>query len=71
MAGFLSESLDKGFEFRCVVTFFAKVDNVDGDIVLFHLFGQTNEVLRAVFDGRSDEDDNALFLKFILSVFES
>jgi len=44
------------------VGFLAKVDNVDGNVVLFHFPGKTDEVLGCVFNGGGDEDYDTLSL---------
>lgn len=41
---------------------FAKVDDVDGNVVLFHLLGKTDQVLGCVFNRRGDKDYDTLFL---------
>ena len=41
---------------------FAKIDDVDGDAVLFHFLCKTDKALRCVVNRRGDEDYDALFL---------
>lgn len=53
------------------MSFFPKIDDVDRNVVLFHLFGKSDEILRGVFKRRGNEDYDALFLQFILSMLES
>ena len=42
--------------------FFTKVDNVDGNVVLFHFLGKTDQVLGGVFNRGGDKDYDTLFL---------
>ena len=51
--------------------FLPKVDDVDGDVVLFHFLGKSDEVLGGVFNRGRNKDYDSLFLQFILSMFES
>ena len=62
MTCFLSDSFDESLQLGCVVGLFAKVDDVDGNVVLFHLLRKTDQVLGCVFNRRGDKDYDTLFL---------
>lgn len=76
--------LDKGAEdtvsasafgpFACLLDPIAKGDNVQRDVVLLELLGETDEralgVGRGVLEGRADKDDDALSRVFVLAVLE-
>jgi len=62
MTCFWSDCFDESFQFGRVVGFLAKVDNVDGNVVLFHFLGKTDEVWGCVFNRGGDKDYDTLFL---------